>query len=190
MGNNSSHKGLSKAEIRQLEKLSNFSKDEIRDWHKEYQQSKKGSHLTVQEFKDVYSRMYGADAGQFAGHVFRTFDTNGDGKVDFREFLIGLSVTSADDIDQKLKWAFTMYDMDGDGTISREEMLDMMTSVYRMTPTIVKPPDVATPEMMTTKLFGEIDENGDGSITWEEFRTGAKADPLVLNMLQLNPDPL
>ncbi|OWF46379.1 hippocalcin-like protein 1 [Mizuhopecten yessoensis] len=186
---NSSHKGLSKEVIRQLKKESDFSEKEIKEWYEEYHQSKKGSYLTVKEFKDVYSKMYGADAGQFAEHVFRTFDTNRDGKVDFREFLIGLSVTSTDNIDQKLRWAFTMYDVDGDGTISRKEMLDMMASIYRMTPSIVKPPDVATPEMMATKLFGNIDKNGDGSITWQEFQMGAKADPLALNMLQLNPDP-
>ncbi|XP_060069905.1 neurocalcin homolog [Ylistrum balloti] len=186
---NSSNKGLSRNEIRQLKRECDFSEAEIKEWYGEYQQSKKGRYLTVNEFKDVYSKMYGSDAGQFAEHVFRTFDLNGDGKVDFREFLIGLSVTSTDNIDQKLKWAFSMYDVDGDGAITRKEMLDMMASIYRMTPLIVKPPDVATPEMMTTKLFGNIDENGDGSITLEEFRTGAKADPLILNMLQLNPDP-
>ena len=58
---------------------------------------------------------------QFAKHVFRTFDADGDKKLDFREFMTALNMTARAGPQERLKWAFQMYDIDQSGEITLDE---------------------------------------------------------------------
>lgn len=49
-----------------------------------------------------------------------------------QEFIQVLSDLSYGTVDDKLRWTFDLYDQDGDGIISREEMESLVTSIYEM----------------------------------------------------------
>ena len=43
---------------------------------------------------------------EFSDHVFKTFDKDKNGFIDFKEFLLAIDVTSTGSPEEKLEWAF------------------------------------------------------------------------------------
>lgn len=50
----------------------------------------------------------------------------------FQDFLNILSKVSRGSVDEKLQWVFNLYDLNGDGLISKNEMVDVVQSIYEM----------------------------------------------------------
>lgn len=49
-----------------------------------------------------------------------------------QDFVQGLSILSRGSVEEKLRWTFQLYDINGDGYITREEMTDIVTAIYEL----------------------------------------------------------
>merc|ERR1712136_310687 len=56
----------------------------------------------------------------FTDQIFRIYDEDKNGMLNFQEFLVGISIVIRSPIENKLYTLFTFYDMDSSGTISRD----------------------------------------------------------------------
>ena len=107
-------------DLNELSRTTTFSQQEIKAYYKEFKKNSKTGTMTVSDFKQLYSNFFpDGDSSEFAEHTFRVFDENGDGVLDFRELIVSMSVMKRGEVDERLKWAFNMYDIDGNGYITR-----------------------------------------------------------------------
>ncbi|CAG8648129.1 2576_t:CDS:2, partial [Cetraspora pellucida] len=182
-----SNSKLNEDELRELQKCTHFNKSELQQWYKGFLKDCPSGELDKLEFQKIYKQFFPfGDPSRFAEYVFDVFDENKNGKIEFKEFICALSITSRGKLDEKLQWAFQLYDIDNDGYITYDEMYKIVDAIYKMVGSMVKlPPDEDTPEKRVKKIFNLMDKNQDGKLSIEEFREGSKQDPTIVQALSL-----
>jgi len=141
--------------------------------------------LSPTTFCQIYSKCFpSGNAGQFCKHVFRCFDTDDNGVIDFKEFLLSMDINCSGTPEEKLNWAFRMYDVDGNGYIDILEMTKLVSSIYKMIGS-----DQAhlfqdqTPMERAQAIFQKMDVNADGKVTKDEFTKTCLEDRNLINLL-------
>ncbi|NXC93097.1 KCIP4 protein, partial [Certhia familiaris] len=127
--------------------------------------------VNEETFKEIYSQFFPqGDSTTYAHFLFNAFDTDHNGSVSFEDFVMGLSILLRGTVQEKLNWAFNLYDINKDGYITKEEMLDIMKAIYDMMGKCTYPVlKEDAPRQHVETFFQKMDKNKDGVVTIDEF---------------------
>ncbi|XP_053572143.1 Kv channel-interacting protein 1 isoform X2 [Bombina bombina] len=180
--------------LEQLEAQTNFTKRELQVLYRGF---KNPGSLDFQEcpagavnediFKQIYSQFFPhGDASMYAHYLFNAFDTAQSGSVKFEDFVAALSILLRGTIHEKLRWTFNLYDINKDGYINKEEMMNIVKAIYDMMGKYTYPvlKDDA-PKQHVDLFFQKMDKNKDGVVTLDEFIESCQEDDNIMRSLQL-----
>ncbi len=69
--------------------------------------------------------------GLHGEQLFKAFDTKDTGVIDLEEFLTGLAVSCRGTKEEKIRFVFGLYDLTGDGAVSKSELQALLNHVPR-----------------------------------------------------------
>jgi len=97
--------------------------------------------------------------------VVAIFDQDDNGEINFKEFVQGLAMFAAKTTDRaaKLKFLFSIYDLDGDGYISNSELFTVLKMM------VGKNLKSAQLQQIVDKTILALDKDSDGVISYQEF---------------------
>lgn len=115
--------------------------------------------LSKEEIKEGYEKIFGQSMNQDEiDKLFASVDIDGSGFIDYSEFVVATMNEKNLFSEKKLKAAFKMFDKDDSGFISKEEVRDSLYRIQKFT------------EAEIDEIISQVDENGDGEISFDEFK--------------------
>ncbi|KAJ4710067.1 Calcium-binding protein [Melia azedarach] len=116
--------------------------------------------ISASELGSIMSSLGHAPTDEELDKMMREIDSDGDGFIDYNEFVeLNTKGVDSDEILENLKDAFSVYDIDGNGSITAEELYEVLRSLGD---------DCTIAECK--KMISGVDSDGDGTIDFEEFK--------------------
>merc|ERR1711973_189854 len=138
--------------------------------------------INKKEFSEAMSKANpNIDVNKIENHTFRMYDTNNDGKIDFVEFVIVLHIHSNGTARDILTRIFRVFDVNSDGFITKKELTKLVKDMYCLLNN--ENAEQASKDLIAKSAFEEMDKDGDGKITTEEFITACLAEEKFSKML-------
>ncbi|KAH3682366.1 hypothetical protein WICPIJ_006680 [Wickerhamomyces pijperi] len=153
----------------------NFDHDDIDRLRKRFMKLDKDSSGTIS--KEEFLSIPGVSSNPLAGRLIETFDRDGSGDIDFQEFITGLSIFSTKGLkEDRLRFAFEIYDIDKDGFISNGELFIVLKAM------VGQNLDDEQLQQIVDRTIIENDQDGDGKLSFEEFKKAVEHTEVAKSM--------
>ncbi|XP_012271496.1 NADPH oxidase 5 [Orussus abietinus] len=121
----------------------------------------------------------------FTDRVFQIFDKDNSGTISLQEFLDSMHQFAGKTPDDKIKFLFKVYDIDGDGLIQHRELQHVMRACMEENGMRFSEEQV---EDLTIALFEDADQANRGAITFEALKDQLKKHEGLLENLSISID--
>ena len=184
MGSKNGKPVLREEDITALSKSSGLDGAQVEESFNAFIAEHPNGKMKPKEFREMMAKAVPKkDASKMEKHVFRIYDANNDGVIDFTEFMLIFFVMSEGAPEEVLTKIFRMFDVNSDGTISMKEMNKLIKDMYGLLKT--EDPNIAAKNMIAKTAFAEMDKDKDGEVSKEEFVTACMGQEEISKMLAL-----
>lgn len=141
--------------------------------------------MNREKFIEVYGLLYpNGNAQKFSKQVFRVFDRNNSGIIDFKELMLAISVTTAGDMRKKIELAFTLFDLNQNGFIEEKEMITIIEAIFELLDHDgQKKMNSHSAKERVKSIIQQLDKDNDNCLSREEFIEGCMNDPVIRELL-------
>ena len=136
--------------------------------------------MSKEEFMETTKKM-GTMKRSMAESLFRVFDEDDSGTMDFEEFMMASNCNNMACPEDKLEWIFKVFDEDGGGFIDVDEVIKLVIGLFRMNGGFE---DKEVILACVLDIFDIIDVDGDGEITKDEFVNNAMKSGFIQNLFE------
>ena len=140
--------------------------------------------MTKEEFNEN-SKTMGIMKKCISESIFRVFDEDNSGTMDFEEFMMASNCSNMSSPEDKLGWIFGVFDEDGSGSIDYDEVIKLVIGLFNMNG---KVEDKEVILACVLDIFEVIDIDGDGEISRDEFVNNAMKSGFIKNLMDEQDD--
>jgi len=167
------------------EEFPKFSVKELTALNESFVEATAGTGLLNREQFGKCFAALGMGDSVIASRMFDQFDKNKKNSVNSKEFLTTMYIMMRGDIDEKLSFAFDMYDLDSNGIITRGELVQVISDMQGCMEAL-KIDQKFTAAEYADYVFSKLDTEGDGKITRERFVDGMKRNVDIIKGLGIH----
>ncbi|XP_065367471.1 uncharacterized protein Nox [Calliphora vicina] len=121
----------------------------------------------------------------FTERVFQIFDKDNSGSISLQEFIDAIHQFSGQSADDKIRFLFKVYDIDGDGLIQHKELHDVIRACMEENGMEFSEDQI---EDLTTAMFEDADPYNRGEITYEALKNQLHKHGGLLENLSITID--
>eukprot|EP00123_Amoebidium_parasiticum_P013923 comp22224_c0_seq1/m.32758 comp22224_c0_seq1/g.32758 ORF comp22224_c0_seq1/g.32758 comp22224_c0_seq1/m.32758 type:complete len:531 (-) comp22224_c0_seq1:151-1743(-) len=154
-GKQDPHSTINPTVLRTLQKDTHFDQVELEALYEQFKSLSGSKGIDKSTFERCLGPL-GVGRNLVTERIFYFFDQDGDGIIDFRELVCGLSVLCKGSQAEKIEYAFKGYDLDNSGFISRDELQKMFKAYFYLSMELVR--DVI--KAMEEEMMANFDDEG------------------------------